>query len=726
MCYIVFTFYYFNLREEIEKMKKSNIFLSLLLSFSVINTGLLAVAEEVSDLANLSLEELLDIEVVSATKKSQKLSEAPAIISVITSQQIKQRGYRNVAEAINSMPGLDVLEDHLQYNLGVRGINGGQRAWSRIVKVMIDNQPVSFRSSTENWLGEELIPINVIERIEVIRGPSSALYGANAFLGVINIITKNSDSIDGGEISASSGSVQNNLSYGGNALVGKKIGDVDFVVSGNYSSTDRSGLTIGNLPNNKQYTSDIKNKNDIQRPASGFSKINYSNETLGKLSLDSNYQLLDSFAEFQDWGVLTHNNRVNLQNFYVRGKYFKDFSENFSTNLSLGYAQGNPTTNEKLGINQKGLGDWITRDLGYSGIDVTLDTVYSFKEVNSLTAGFDFTSDSQKIQTFYRNFNDKAKEIVGSVSPDKNFTNTGVFLQGIAYPFKLLSLDTLDKLSLTAGLRYDIHNIYGNVLNYRLAGNYPITDKIYTKLLYGTSFKAPAAVQLYSGLMFPGSVTGNPNLTPETAKTLEFAIGGELTDNLNLSVNGFYSNVFDKVELIKDPTGKTSNVVADNVSEISSYGVESELYHNWKNLSNYINFSYQKSSLIQEDPIKGKLFLDTRLYPTYMVKFGSNYRIPDWFLNLNLEGKYISSRIASDNNIRNNDPANLKEYSLNPYFLLDFTLSTDNLKILSNNETRLSLKVSNLLDQKYFFPGFKDYDIPALDRSFMLKLTQQF
>lgn len=707
-------------------MNKWNILLSLFLSFSLTNTNLIASAEEVSDLANLSLEELLNIEVVSATKKSQKLSDAPAIISVITSQQIKQRGYRNVAEAINSMPGLDILEDHLEYNLGVRGINGGQRAWSRIVKVMIDNQPISFRPSTENWLGEELIPINVVERIEVIRGPSSALYGANAFLGVINIITKSVDSIDGFELNASTGSIQNNLAYGGSALVGKKIGDLEFVGSGSYSMSDRSGLTIGNLPNNKQYTTDLKSKNDIQRPASGFAKLNYSNETLGKFSLDSNYQLLDSFAEFQDWGVLTHNNRVNLQNFYVRGKYFKEFSENFTTNFSLGYAQGGPTSNEKLGINQKGLGDWITRDLGYNGLDVTLDAMYSFKDINSITAGLDFTSDNQTIQTFYRNFNDKPRELVGSPSSIKNFSNTGLFLQGIAYPFKLLNSETLDKLSLTAGLRYDIHNIYGNVLNYRVAGNYPLTDKIYTKLLYGTSFKAPAAVQLYSGLMFPGSVTGNPNLKPETAKTLEFAIGGELTENINLSVNGFYSNAFDKVELIKDPTGKTSNVIADNVSEINSYGVESELYHNWNNLSNYVNFSYQKSNISLEDPIKGKLLLDTRLYPSYMVKFGSNYRIPEWLLNLNLEGKYITSRIASDNNIRNNDPANLKEYSLNPYFLLDFTLSTDNIRLFADRETKVTFKVSNILDQKYFFPGFKDYDIPGLDRSFMLKLTQQF
>ena len=84
----------------------------------------------------------MNINIITASKRTETISEAPAIISVITSLQIRQRGYRTVAEALESLPGIDILNDHLQYNAGIRGINSGMRAWSRIVKVMIDNQPV--------------------------------------------------------------------------------------------------------------------------------------------------------------------------------------------------------------------------------------------------------------------------------------------------------------------------------------------------------------------------------------------------------------------------------------------------------------------------------------------------------------------------------------------------------------------------------------------------------
>ena len=139
-----------------------------------------------------------DQSVITATKKEQKASQAPAIIMVITAQQIKERGYSTIGEALESVAGIDLIHDGLQYNLGIRGINGGMRAGSRIVKLMIDGQPVSYRPSSENLLGEELIPISVVEKIEVIRGPGSALYGANAFLGVINIITKKSQNFQPG------------------------------------------------------------------------------------------------------------------------------------------------------------------------------------------------------------------------------------------------------------------------------------------------------------------------------------------------------------------------------------------------------------------------------------------------------------------------------------------------------------------------------------------------
>ena len=132
----------------------------------------------------------LDDQVTSATKIAQSISEAPAIITVISRDKIIDRGYETVAEALGALPGFFINSDYILPDAGVRGVSGELRGGSRLIKVMVNGHPVSFRSETTNWLNGALIPMDAIDRIEVIRGPGSALYGANAFLGVVNIITR--------------------------------------------------------------------------------------------------------------------------------------------------------------------------------------------------------------------------------------------------------------------------------------------------------------------------------------------------------------------------------------------------------------------------------------------------------------------------------------------------------------------------------------------------------
>jgi len=109
-----------------------------------------------------------------------------------------------------------------------------------------------------------------------------------------------------------------------------------------------------------------------------------------------------------------------------------------------------------------------------------------------------------------------------------------------------------------------------------------------------------------------------------------------------------------------------------------------------------------------------------------MIKFGDIYHLPKYFLNINLEGKYLSSRIASDQNNFIYDPINYStnRYELDPYIILDLTLSSANLKIFENSTTKISFKITNLLDTKIVYPGFNNYDIPGIGRSFYFRFTQ--
>ena len=136
----------------------------------------------------------MDVTVVSATKTAQSLEEAPSIMTVITRQDIERWGYDTVADALKYIVGFYVVDDHITPNLAVRGISGGLRSESGIVKLMLNGHPITYRPTSGNWLGAELIPLSTIQQIEIIRGPASALYGADAFLGIINVITRQGQS----------------------------------------------------------------------------------------------------------------------------------------------------------------------------------------------------------------------------------------------------------------------------------------------------------------------------------------------------------------------------------------------------------------------------------------------------------------------------------------------------------------------------------------------------
>src|SRR6187399_2480870 len=143
----------------------------------------------------LDLVKLLNVQVSTASKTAESLDEAPAVITVVTRADIQRWGYQSVAEVLQHTVGFYLTDDHILPNVGVRGMTGGLGAESGVIKVMIDGRSVAYRTTSGNWLGVELIPLDSIAQIEIIRGPASALYGADAFLGVVNIITQNPEDV---------------------------------------------------------------------------------------------------------------------------------------------------------------------------------------------------------------------------------------------------------------------------------------------------------------------------------------------------------------------------------------------------------------------------------------------------------------------------------------------------------------------------------------------------
>src|SRR6185369_3554708 len=148
-----------------------------------------------SNVDDLDLVKLLNVEVSTATKTSEAMDQAPADITVVTREDIHRWCYQSVADVLAHCVGFYLIDDHILPNAGVRGMIGGLGAESSGIKVMIDGRSVAVRSTSGNWLGVELVPLESVKQIEIIRGPASALYGADAFLGVVNIIPLRSDEV---------------------------------------------------------------------------------------------------------------------------------------------------------------------------------------------------------------------------------------------------------------------------------------------------------------------------------------------------------------------------------------------------------------------------------------------------------------------------------------------------------------------------------------------------
>src|SRR2546421_8445911 len=155
-----------------------------------------ALAQSTSSLKKLSLDELMQVEVTSASKRAEKLGSAPASIFVISSEDIRRSGASTLPEALRLAPNLEVARmDAVQYAISARGFNN---AIGNKLLVLIDGRTVYTPLFSGVFWDQQVVMLEDIERIEVISGPGATLWGANAVNGVINVITRRSSETQGG------------------------------------------------------------------------------------------------------------------------------------------------------------------------------------------------------------------------------------------------------------------------------------------------------------------------------------------------------------------------------------------------------------------------------------------------------------------------------------------------------------------------------------------------
>ena len=185
--------------------------------------------EPPQDLADLSLEELMKLEVETvfgASKYIQKVTQAPASVTIITSEEIRKYAYRTLADALRTVRGLYATYDRNYSYLGVRGFNRPGDYNARIL-LLVDGHRANDNIYDQAALGTEFpLDVDLIDRIEVIRGPSSSIYGTNAFFAVVNVITRRGRNLQGAEASAelaSFGTLKGRISYGAEMKNGLEV-----------------------------------------------------------------------------------------------------------------------------------------------------------------------------------------------------------------------------------------------------------------------------------------------------------------------------------------------------------------------------------------------------------------------------------------------------------------------------------------------------------------------
>jgi iron complex outermembrane receptor protein len=202
--------------------------------------------EETKDIGEASLEELGTIQVYSASKHLQSASDAPASVTVVTADEIQKYGYRTLADILQSVRGFYITYDRDYSYVGVRGF-GRLGDWNSRILLLVDGHGINDNALGQAMLGTEfLVDVDLIERVEIIRGPSSSLYGTDAFFAVINVITRRPPQLKGVELSfapASFGTYEGRASYGG------QYRGIDMLLSGTFSNSQGQTLFFPQFDN---------------------------------------------------------------------------------------------------------------------------------------------------------------------------------------------------------------------------------------------------------------------------------------------------------------------------------------------------------------------------------------------------------------------------------------------------------------------------------------------
>lgn len=661
---------------------------------------------DMDDLMELSPAQLADISVSIASGTMKSLSHSAAVTSVITAEQIKAMGATELHEILETVPGMHVTIQPVtnDYNYSMRGIRNDANAE---VLLMMNGTRFSVPYQGTHMAGM-IIPVQNIQRIEVIRGPGSALYGADAFAGVINIVTKKAADLDGVTIGARGGNADTKSSWG---QYGGQWQGWDVAASLQYS---HNGVDPDRV---------------IQADAltgTGFSSapgpMQTENERWnGHLNLQRKHWDL-SFWAFNEAdagfragtaGALDNKGRLNGSNYLADVRYStEDDLRDWELQPHASFLH----TDVNANIYNTPPGSVLPIDAN-GNVNPSSPNFVSFPDGMRFNTGIKNTVANFELTSIYKGFTDHLLRVVTGFRYEelntreaRNFgagildvpilPSTAGGLQNLTgTPFTFLddhhrniwSMALQDEWQLaedwhlTTGLRYDHYSDFGSTWNPRAALIWDINPRLTGKVLYGQAYRAPSFLEQYqqNSALF----TGNPSLKPETIETTELAFDYRPTNNLRTTLNLFHYEIRDLigVELV-------APITAANTSGQQAYG--SEFEWDWKFLPEWTlrgNYAWQYARN-QNDSSRVSNVPEHHVYSALAWSF-----LPGWQIQTQIN--WVGHRLSSPGDTRTLPDYETIDLTLNAKRLfghLDLTASARNLFDSHGREAAVSSYPNNL------------------------------
>jgi outer membrane receptor protein involved in Fe transport len=508
------------------------------------------------NLMDMSLEDLMKVEVDSvygASGYKQSVNDAPASVTIITADEIKRYGYRTLADVLRNVPGFYVTSDREMSYVGVRGF-GPPGDYNSRVLLLIDGHWTNDNVTGGAVFGTEMpFDIDLVERVEVIRGPNSSVYIANALLAIINVVTKRGRNAKGLEVSedlASYRTYKSRVIYGGQLKDG-----VEWLLSGSYYYSHGPDQLFF-----KEFDSPAANNGIAENCAGGrftgeFAKLSYRG-----LTLEGAYGSSTQEDPTASYGAIFDDpeERVHIK------PGFADLSYDHHFGSDWGYVGRLYYDNDRV------LNTDPVNESAYGGAPHVLNEEIASGQ--SAGASFELSKELPGGQTFvlgseYRNNFQQAQW-------DYDEQPFALYLNSHEKS-SLWSVHAQDEiplrsdLTLDLGLSYDHYSTFGSTTNPRAGLIYQPREGTSLKLLYGQSFRAPTAYELYYS---DPTQQANPNLGPETAKTTELVFEESLPRNFRLVASGYYYPIRGVIEGETDPANGL--LVYENAGRVDLRGTE--------------------------------------------------------------------------------------------------------------------------------------------------------